>query len=252
MGPARLREPLQSRKRVLEQLPADLWIDVEPPSCIGELERARRLVARRLVRPAEHGPHRRPPGLRLAHLRVRDLGLVPRKALTQVRREPVGGVPMPRLLGVEGLGEQDAPPGLASPVGERAVEVPDQEPRAAHPISWNTTRVTSAPRAPPYATSSDEWIPDSTRVCATSTAMISVSAETTKRWLSPTRYVMATQPAKAIAAWPDGSPPRSGVPRPRNAFVPITSRIVSTSAISVTTVGRSRSRSSPVPAELPI
>src|SRR5207237_10890112 len=104
--------------------------------------------------------------------------------------EGVGRVAVPRILGVESLGEQDAPARLASPVGERAVEVPDQEPRAAHPISWKTTSVTIAPRAPPYATSRGEWIPGSTRARATRTAMISVSAETTKRWLSPTRYVM--------------------------------------------------------------
>ena len=34
-------------------------------------------------------------------------------------------------------------------------------------------------------------------------------------------YVTAIQPAKAIAAWPEGSPPRSGVPRPVHAFVAI-------------------------------
>ena len=34
--------------------------------------------------------------------------------------------------------------------------------------------------------------------------------------------VAAIQAANAIAAWPDGSPPRSGVPRPVSAFVAIT------------------------------
>src|SRR5207302_4539315 len=38
--------------------------------------------------------------------------------------------------------------------------------------SWKMERVTSAPIAPPYATSSVEWMPDSTRVCATSNAMM--------------------------------------------------------------------------------
>src|SRR2546430_7587612 len=40
--PARLREPLQSGKRVAEQLPADLRVDVEPPRDVGKLESARR------------------------------------------------------------------------------------------------------------------------------------------------------------------------------------------------------------------
>ena len=44
------------------------------------------------------------------------------------------------------------------------------------------------------------WVPASTRVCATSTAMMNVSALTRKRWESPTMYVAAIQPANATAA----------------------------------------------------
>ena len=154
MRPAGLREPLERGQRVVEQRPAHVRIDVEPPRRVGELERPRGRIARRLVRARELGPHRRPPRLRLAQLGMRHVRPVPREALAQVRPERVGGVPVPRLLGVERLGEQDAPAGLASPVRERAVEVPDQQPRPAHPTSWKTTRVTSAPSAPPYTTSS--------------------------------------------------------------------------------------------------
>ena len=50
--------------------------------------------------------------------------------------------------------------------------------------------------------------------------------------------VMAVQPPKASAAWPEGSPPRSGVPRPVSAFAAITMRIMRTSAISVRLLGR--------------
>ena len=61
---------------------------------------------------------------------------------------------------------------------------------------------------------------------------------------SESTYVAAIQPAKATAACPDGSPPRSGVPRPLTAFVPITMMITITSAISVIFAGASRRRSS--------
>ena len=56
--------------------------------------------------------------------------------------------------------------------------------------------------------------------------------------------VTAIQPANATAAWPDGSPPRSGVPLPVNAFVAITTSVVSTSATSVSSAGTVESRSS--------
>ena len=56
----------------------------------------------------------------------------------------------------------------------------------------------------------------------------------------------AIQPANATAAWPDGRPPRSGVPRPVYAFVAITAITVRTSATSVSSAGASRSRSSSV------
>ena len=67
--------------------------------------------------------------------------------------------------------------------------------------------------------------------------MMNTSDETTKRWWSPTRYVTAIQPANATAAWPDGRPPRSGVPRPVHAFVAMTRRTTRKSATSVS-VGR--------------
>ena len=74
--------------------------------------------------------------------------------------------------------------------------------------------------------------------------MMNVSEETRKRWPeSSSTSVTAIQPAKASAAWPDGSPPRSGVPRPVSAFVAITSRIVRTSAIRVSSAGAFESRS---------
>src|SRR4029079_5627798 len=234
-----------------EHPPPPLSRGLGPPRRVGWLERARRLVAGRLVGPAEHRPHRRPPRLGVAQLGVRDLGRMPGKATAEMRPERVRDVAVSRLLGVERLGEQDAPARLAAPVGERAVEVPDREARAAHPISWKTTRVTIAPSAPPYTTSSEEWTPDSTRVWATSRAMISVSPETTKRWWSPTRYVTATQPAHASAACPDGSPPRRGVPRPVHALVAITIRTTRTSATSVMSAGASRTRSSAFVARWP-
>ena len=87
-------------------------------------------------------------------------------------------------------------------------------------------------------------MPDSTRVWATNKAMMNVTDETRKRCGESSRAsVTAIQPANATAACPDGRPPRSGVPRPVNAFVVITTRIVSTSAISVSSAGASESRS---------
>ena len=74
---------------------------------------------------------------------------------------------------------------------------------------------------------------------------MNVSVEIRKRCLlSPRMYVAAIQPAKASAAWPEGSPPRSGVPRPVSAFVEITTMIVTTSAIRVRSIGAFRTRSS--------
>ncbi len=74
---------------------------------------------------------------------------------------------------------------------------------------------------------------------------MNVSVEIRKRcsWSLRT-YVAAIQPANATAAWPDGSPPRSGVPRPVHAFVASTANTVSTSATSVSCAGASRRRSS--------
>ena len=45
--------------------------------------------------------------------------------------------------------------------------------------------------------------------------------------------VTAAQPPKATAAWPDGSPPRSGVPVPNRALIAITSMITTAIAITV-------------------
>ena len=62
-------------------------------------------------------------------------------------------------------------------------------------------------------------------------------------WLSSSTSVAAIQPANATAEWPEGSPPRSGVPRPVSAFVPITRIVVRTSATSVSEAGAFESRS---------
>ena len=56
-------------------------------------------------------------------------------------------------------------------------------------------------------------------------------------------YVTAIQPANAIAAWPDGNPPRSGVPRPVHAFVAMTISVTRASAASVIVTGAFRRRS---------
>ena len=61
--------------------------------------------------------------------------------------------------------------------------------------------------------------------------------------LGPSVSVTAIQAAKAIAAWPDGSPPRSGVPRPLIALVAITMMITRISAMIVSLIGASRRRS---------
>src|SRR5262249_32935767 len=42
---------------------------------------------------------------------------------------------------------------------------------AAHAASWKRARAVSVPRSAPSATSSVEWTPDSTRVCATRSAI---------------------------------------------------------------------------------
>ena len=53
--------------------------------------------------------------------------------------------------------------------------------------------------------------------------------------------VIATQHPKARAAWPEGSPPRKGVPGPVIALTAMTTMIVSTSAITVRLIGASPS-----------
>src|SRR5262249_53783781 len=54
-----------------------------------------------------------------------------------------------------------------------------------HPANWNSASVVSVPSTPPRATSTDEWTPDSTRVCATRSAITSAIVETRKRWSCP-------------------------------------------------------------------
>ena len=93
----------------------------------------------------------------------------------------------------------------------------------AHPNAWKRKSVTSAPSSAPLATSEDECTPVSTRVCATSNAMMKVTDEMRNlRGESSRTRVTAIHPANATAACPDGSPPRSGVPRPVYAFTAIT------------------------------
>src|SRR5260370_36362760 len=85
--------------------------------------------------------------------------------------------------------------------------------------------------------------------------MMNVSVEIKNRWSSPMTYVAAIQLANAIAACPDGSPPRSGVPRPVHAFVAITRRMTRTRATSVSEAGavptRARTRVARGPAAGP-
>src|SRR4249919_4370519 len=59
-------------------------------------------------------------------------------------------------------------------------EVRVGDPSLAHPKAWKRRSVTSAPRSPPLATSDEECTPVSTRVCATSKAMMNVTEETRK------------------------------------------------------------------------
>src|SRR5262249_20415723 len=113
----------------------------------------------------------------------------------------------------------------------------------AHENTWNTMSAASAPSRPPEATSSVESTPDSTRVWPTRKAMISAIDDTRNRCDAPAAYVTAIQHANAIAAWPDGSPPRNGVPRPVHALSAITTITVSTSATSVSSAGAWRNRS---------
>src|SRR3954451_7704155 len=122
---------------------------------------------------------------------------------------------------------------------------PLDELRPTHANTWNNTSVMSAPSKPPYATSTVECTPASIRVCATSSAMMNVRLEIRKRCSASLRtYVAAIQPANAIAAWPEGNPPRNGVPRPLIAFVAMTTMMTTTSEMSVSFAGASRSLSS--------
>ena len=67
--------------------------------------------------------------------------------------------------------------------------------------------VTIAPSTPPYSTSSVVWTRASIRVCATSSAIMKTSVETsTWFWLDCVMKVTAAQPPNATAAWPDGRP----------------------------------------------
>ena len=87
-------------------------------------------------------------------------------------------------------------------------------------------------------------MPDSIRVCATSSAITSAIVETRKRSWRPAMYVAAIHAANAIAAWPEGSPPRSGVPRPDHALTAMTTITVTASAPIVSSAGASRTCSS--------
>ena len=49
--------------------------------------------------------------------------------------------------------------------------------------------------------------------------------------------VIAVQPANATAAWPDGSPPRSGVPWPVAALIASTTTMVNSTAPATSSVG---------------
>src|SRR5579864_5326031 len=70
------------------------------------------------------------------------------------------------------------------------------------------------------------------------------SDEIRNLWWSSATYVAAIQPANAMPEWPEGRPPRSGVPLRVNAFVVMTTRMTRTSATSVISAGASRTRSS--------
>ena len=75
--------------------------------------------------------------------------------------------------------------------------------------------MTSAPSTAPLATSDAEWTPVSTRVWATSKAMMKVTEEIEEAVRGVVEHQRNRHPAaNATAACPDGSPPRSGVPRP--------------------------------------
>ena len=56
--------------------------------------------------------------------------------------------------------------------------------------------------------------------------------------------VTAAQAANAAAAWPDGSPPRSGVPRPTQAFSAITAIRVTIITTTTRWVGARRTPTS--------
>ena len=70
-------------------------------------------------------------------------------------------------------------------IGARRQERGLLDERGAHPESWNSARVVSAPSRPPSRISPEEWIPDSSRVWATRSARMKVIVETRKRWLWP-------------------------------------------------------------------
>ena len=92
----------------------------------------------------------------------------------------------------------------------------------------------------PATTSYGVWISASTRVWETRSAMINATNEITTRW-SVTMNVIAAQQPNASAAWPEGSPPRSGVPVPVIALTAMTTIIVRTSAMTVRLMGASPS-----------
>ena len=100
---------------------------------------------------------------------------------------------------------------------------------------------TQVPSTAPAATSTSEWMPASTRDCATSRAIRKASVEIRAAWRSGSAtIVMAAQAAKAAAACPDGSPPRRGVPRPVAALIAITAMTVTIITTTTRWVGERR------------
>ena len=109
------------------------------------------------------------------------------------------------------------------------------------------------PSSAPSSTSNVEWTPDSTRVCATSSAITNAIDETTKRWCAP-GGVRDRDPGRErdrrVAR--TAARPAAAFPRPVHAFAAITPATVIASATSVSAAGASRSRSSSVIERSPI
>ncbi len=107
------------------------------------------------------------------------------------------------------------------------------------PLTVTTSgAITPAPSTAPATTSTTEWMPASTRDCATSSAIKKARVLMSAAWVQgATTRVMAIQAAKAAAAWPEGNPPRRGVPRPTYALTAMATKTVTARAMSTTCVG---------------